>query len=106
MNFFGSDIPVRRLFGIGVHAVTMERALALCRRAIETRAHLNIGVVNAAKIVAMRNDPVLSGSSTGRDGLANMRHRLQQIGGECKILSAIGKGTRVEFLVPVNPATT
>jgi signal transduction histidine kinase len=53
-----------------------------------------------------RNAPSISESSTGRDGLANMRHRLQQIGGECKILSAIGKGTRVEFLVPVNPATT
>jgi signal transduction histidine kinase/streptogramin lyase len=54
----------------------------------------------------MRNAPDISGSSAGRNGLANMRHRLQQIGGQCEIQSAIGKGTRLEFLVPVNPATT
>jgi signal transduction histidine kinase len=52
------------------------------------------------------NAPSTPGPSPGRNGLANMHHRLQQIGGQCRIHSAIGKGTRVEFLVPVNPATT
>jgi N-acetylglucosaminyldiphosphoundecaprenol N-acetyl-beta-D-mannosaminyltransferase len=51
--------PLRRLFGVGVHAVTMDQALAICRRAVQTRRHLNIGVVNAAKIVAMRRSPIL-----------------------------------------------
>jgi len=54
----------------------------------------------------VRTDASIFGSSTGRNGLANMRHRLQQIGGQCKIQSAIGKGTRVEFVVPVHPVTT
>jgi signal transduction histidine kinase/streptogramin lyase len=51
-----------------------------------------------------RNSPSLSGPLTGGDGLANMHHRLQQIGGQCIIQSASGQGTRVEFQVPVNPA--
>jgi signal transduction histidine kinase len=54
----------------------------------------------------MRNDPSIPGPSTGRNGLANMRHRLQHIGGQCEIQSALGKGTRVQFLMPVNPAAT
>jgi signal transduction histidine kinase/ligand-binding sensor domain-containing protein len=53
-----------------------------------------------------QNAPSIPRPSTSRNGLANMHHRLQQIGGQCEIQSAIGKGTRVEFLVPVNPATT
>ena len=38
---------------------------------------------------------------SGRNGLANMRQRLAQIGGRCEITSAVGKGTRVEFHVTV-----
>jgi signal transduction histidine kinase len=39
-----------------------------------------------------------------RNGLANMRQRLSQIGGQCEIASARGKGTRVEFRVAAKPA--
>ena len=48
----------------------------------------------------------IPGPSTGRNGLANMRHRLQRVGGQCEIQSALGKGTRVEFHVPINPGAT
>jgi N-acetylglucosaminyldiphosphoundecaprenol N-acetyl-beta-D-mannosaminyltransferase len=59
--------PLRRLFGVGVHAVTMDQALGICRRAVQTRRHLNIGVVNAAKIVAMRRSPLLFDAVAGAD---------------------------------------
>ncbi len=35
------------------------------------------------------------------NGLRNMRHRLEEIGGECDIRSAPGSGTNVTFRVPV-----
>ena len=54
----------------------------------------------------MRNAPSVPGQPASRNGLANMRHRLQQIGGQCEIHSVIGKGTRVEFHVAVNPGAT
>ena len=38
------------------------------------------------------------GHGTG-NGLANMRHRLAEIGGRCEIESAPGKGTKVTFMV-------
>jgi N-acetylglucosaminyldiphosphoundecaprenol N-acetyl-beta-D-mannosaminyltransferase len=48
--------PVRRLFGIPIAALTMTDAVALVARAIQERAPLHIGVVNAAKIVNMHRD--------------------------------------------------
>ncbi|MFN0127194.1 MAG: two-component regulator propeller domain-containing protein [Verrucomicrobiales bacterium] len=37
----------------------------------------------------------------GGNGLANMRHRLTECGGACEIISAPGRGTRVEFSLPI-----
>jgi signal transduction histidine kinase/ligand-binding sensor domain-containing protein len=41
-----------------------------------------------------------------RHGLVNMSQRLEQIGGHCRIASAVGKGTRVEFFVTIDPGAT
>jgi N-acetylglucosaminyldiphosphoundecaprenol N-acetyl-beta-D-mannosaminyltransferase len=67
MNTNTMSTPVRRLLGVDVHAVTMEQTLAICRQAIETHSHLNIGVVNAAKIVAMHRDRRLYEAVAGSD---------------------------------------
>jgi signal transduction histidine kinase/ligand-binding sensor domain-containing protein len=40
----------------------------------------------------------------GADGLRNMRERLEQLGGQCEISTAPGKGTRVTFRVPIRGA--
>jgi signal transduction histidine kinase len=40
----------------------------------------------------------------GSDGLASMRQRMQQLGGECRIENAAGRGTTVEFRLPLNNA--
>ena len=53
------SIPIRSLFGIPVHAATMKDALEVCILAIQNRGELVIGVVNAAKVVNMRREPVL-----------------------------------------------
>jgi signal transduction histidine kinase len=38
----------------------------------------------------------------GRDGLTSMRQRMKKLGGECEIRSDTGKGTHVEFRLPLN----
>lgn len=48
-----------KLFGIAMDAVTMDQALARCTEAIQRGSYLSIGVVNAAKIMAMRHDDAL-----------------------------------------------
>src|ERR1039457_4219302 len=47
----------RDLFGLSVDAVTMSQAVARCTDAIKNGEHLSIGVLNAAKVVAMRRHP-------------------------------------------------
>lgn len=49
----------QELFGYPIAAATMDEAVGLCKRAIEERRPLQIGVVNAAKIVNAEDDPAL-----------------------------------------------
>lgn len=44
------------------------------------------------------------GSSRSGNGLPNMRRRLQEIGGRAEVQSVPGRGTKVVFVVPVNPS--
>jgi N-acetylglucosaminyldiphosphoundecaprenol N-acetyl-beta-D-mannosaminyltransferase len=53
---------VRELFGVPIAAMTMADAVRAVDEAIETRRPLQIGVVNAAKLVNMRRDEALRDS--------------------------------------------
>ncbi|MBN1511121.1 MAG: WecB/TagA/CpsF family glycosyltransferase [Phycisphaerae bacterium] len=55
-------IPVRELFGVPIHALTMGQVLAAVDQAIRRREQLRIGVVNVAKLVNMGRDPELAES--------------------------------------------
>jgi N-acetylglucosaminyldiphosphoundecaprenol N-acetyl-beta-D-mannosaminyltransferase len=50
---------VQRLFGVNVAAATMQQAIALACDTIDAGGHLQIGVVNAAKLVNMTREPAL-----------------------------------------------
>jgi len=41
---------------------------------------------------------------SGHWGLKNMQERAAEIGGTCKITTAMGQGTRIEIRVPLAPA--
>jgi N-acetylglucosaminyldiphosphoundecaprenol N-acetyl-beta-D-mannosaminyltransferase len=53
------NLPAIRLFGVRIHAVTMHDTIAVVDEAIRSREQLQIGVVNAAKVVNMQRDPAL-----------------------------------------------
>ncbi len=55
-------IPVRELFGVPIHALSMDQVLAAVDQAVRRRERLRIGVVNVAKMVNMRRDPELAES--------------------------------------------
>jgi N-acetylglucosaminyldiphosphoundecaprenol N-acetyl-beta-D-mannosaminyltransferase len=59
MDHNTSALMQRDLFGLSVDALTMAQALGRCTDAIETDQRLSIGVVNAAKIVAMQRNAQL-----------------------------------------------
>jgi N-acetylglucosaminyldiphosphoundecaprenol N-acetyl-beta-D-mannosaminyltransferase len=48
-----------RVLGVPIDGLTMEQAVARCAEAVQTRRPLLIGVVNAAKLVNMRQSPAL-----------------------------------------------
>jgi ligand-binding sensor domain-containing protein/signal transduction histidine kinase len=50
---------------------------------------------------AIRSKPELSTAVPG-DGLINMRRRLADIGGDCRIESTPGRGTSIKFVIPLN----
>jgi N-acetylglucosaminyldiphosphoundecaprenol N-acetyl-beta-D-mannosaminyltransferase len=71
----GPARPVREILGVPVDALTMDQVLDRVEDAIARRAPLQIGVVNAAKVVNMRRDPalredVLSSDLILADGIA------------------------------------
>jgi N-acetylglucosaminyldiphosphoundecaprenol N-acetyl-beta-D-mannosaminyltransferase len=67
MNEPGSARPVRVLFGVPIDALTMDEVLARIDHAVEHRARLQIGVVNAAKLVNMRRDAELRNAVLSSD---------------------------------------
>jgi N-acetylglucosaminyldiphosphoundecaprenol N-acetyl-beta-D-mannosaminyltransferase len=61
-------VSVRQdLFGLQIDALTMDAAVDSCLAAVSSGGRLEVGVVNAAKIVAMRNNRRLAESVAGCD---------------------------------------
>ena len=56
------QVAVRQLLDVSIHAVSTPECVEVCEYAIDTRRHLMIGVVNAAKLVKMRGDRLLRDS--------------------------------------------
>ncbi|MCL3817845.1 WecB/TagA/CpsF family glycosyltransferase [Aeromicrobium wangtongii] len=54
--------PRRDLFGLRIDAMTLDEVVELADVAVRTRRRLLVGVVNAAKIVHLRSDPLLRSS--------------------------------------------
>lgn len=50
------------LFGLGLDPLTLDEAVARCRSALDERRRMLVGVVNAAKVVNLRADPMLRDS--------------------------------------------
>jgi N-acetylglucosaminyldiphosphoundecaprenol N-acetyl-beta-D-mannosaminyltransferase len=55
----------REVLGIGIDPLTLPHAVARCTEAVERGTYLSVGVVNAAKVVAMRRDERLRQAVTG-----------------------------------------
>ncbi|MFC1432368.1 WecB/TagA/CpsF family glycosyltransferase [Streptacidiphilus sp. N1-3] len=60
-------VPRRSLFGVGLDPLTMDQTVRRCVDAVRDGEQLEIGVVNAAKLVNMRRDPALAAAVTGCD---------------------------------------
>ncbi|WMX48199.1 WecB/TagA/CpsF family glycosyltransferase [Streptomyces roseicoloratus] len=57
----------QNLFGVTIDALTMDQTVARCLATVRAGERLEIGVVNAAKLVNMRRDPALARAVAGCD---------------------------------------
>ncbi len=76
----------------------------IVRHAHATQVWLRISVRDGRLIVELADNGQglnLSERKTGDDGLANMKERLQSLGGDCEITSGIQSGTIVRFQAPL-----
>ena len=60
-------LPIRRVMGVPVHAITMSKVIDIVENAISCREQLQIGVVNAAKVLNMKKDALLRADVLGSD---------------------------------------
>jgi N-acetylglucosaminyldiphosphoundecaprenol N-acetyl-beta-D-mannosaminyltransferase len=63
VNDIGSGLPTqagkRLLYGLQIDPIRMDDVVARCRAAVDTHTPLLLGVLNAAKVVNLKKDPVL-----------------------------------------------
>ncbi len=98
------ELPVRRNLLLAVKEALNNAAKYSGATELFLRVH-RIG--KTVRVVVEDNgrgfDPELA--DPARNGLTNMAHRMQEIGGECRIISKAGGGCRVEFQVPLPNAS-
>jgi N-acetylglucosaminyldiphosphoundecaprenol N-acetyl-beta-D-mannosaminyltransferase len=61
------SVPRRNLFGVEIDALTINQTVERCLAAVRSGKLLEVGVVNAAKLVKMRTDAELHAAVTGCD---------------------------------------
>jgi signal transduction histidine kinase len=101
------SIPVHPLESSLRHGIFLAFKEALnnvVRHSHATEVRLTVEVVdNVLNISVADNgrgfEP--NGATPGSDGIAGMKQRMQKFGGDCRVNSAAGRGTTVEFHLPL-----
>ena len=104
-----ADMPSTALAGKARHYLFLAVREALnnaVRHAQADLIRLEVRVENASLRLAVEDNggglaPELATNSGTHEGLANMRRRMEDIGGTFEITSRPGHGTRVEFVAPL-----
>jgi signal transduction histidine kinase len=99
------DIPLDSKFRHEIFMIFKEAITNVIRHSGATKAWLRVRVESGVLILEVEdngcgfipNPPML-----GADGIANMRERLNKLGGSCKIQSQPGKGTAIRFEAPLS----
>ena len=97
------DLPLRRNLLMAIKE-TLNNAVKYSEA---TELVLQIRRQNQSLIVVVQDNGCGFDQATAkpeRNGLANMAQRMNELGGECRVISQPGKGCRIEFLIPLRHA--
>jgi signal transduction histidine kinase/ligand-binding sensor domain-containing protein len=93
-------------FRRGVLLIVKEAITNIIAHARAPRVILRLGVTDGQLEISVRDDGIgIAEMTTEGSGLANMRHRATELGGECRIVTGKGVGTRIELRVPLPELT-
>ena len=98
------DHPLDPKFRQELFYAFKEALTNVVRHAHASQVWLRIAVQDGRLVVAVADNGAgfqPQAPQTGNDGLANMNHRLQSLGGACDLTSAPGQGTTVRFSAPL-----
>jgi signal transduction histidine kinase/ligand-binding sensor domain-containing protein len=105
-----SDLPANQLPPDRRHSLFLafrEAISNILRHAKATEVRLQIHLHETKLRIALADDGIGFApdgmQEQGADGLNNLKRRLEQAGGVCQVTSHPGKGTTVEFLLPLSP---
>lgn len=102
MSFDGPvDSVVASAIADQVVAVVREALANIARHARATRAGVEVQVSAAQCRVRVFDDGVGFEAPSSGNGLHNLRARAEELGGELEVASASGRGTRLEWSVPL-----
>jgi signal transduction histidine kinase len=105
-NFPTTPVPPQSRHGL---LLALKEALHnILKHAAAKRVEMRCAVEGASFLMSIADDgrgfdPAAAEPPRGRErqGLGNLRHRLADLGGECRIESAPGTGTRITFRLPL-----
>ena len=103
------DFPLDSKFRHEILMAFKEAITNIIRHSGATRAGLKIRVENGVLILEVTDNGCgfnPNQLSAGADGLLNMKVRMSDLGGGCKIQSELGKGTTIRFEVPLSKSAT
>ena len=95
-----ADLPLRRSLLMAIKE-TLNNAVKYSEA---TELHLNIGRQRHDLVMIVEDNGKgfdLSKIRPGAHGVGNMSKRMQELGGNCRLTSQIGKGCRIEFRIPL-----
>ncbi|MGH7954125.1 MAG: sensor histidine kinase, partial [Limisphaerales bacterium] len=93
----------------GVFLAFKEALNNIVRHAEASEVELKITADGNELAIAIRDNGrgmAPDGTAPASDGLTGMRERLQRFGGICRVTSAPGEGTTVEFRLPLDSSAT
>ncbi len=96
--------PLDAQFRHGVFLAFKEALNNVVRHSGATEVRLKIEATERQLMITIQDngcgfDPTVA--APGNDGLAGMRRRLENLGGACTVVSDVGRGATVEFLLPL-----
>ncbi len=96
-----ADLPLRRSLLMAIK----ETLNNVVKYSHATEVRLQIGLHRKTLLIAVQDNGRgfdMASIRPARNGLGNMSRRMRELGGECLITSAPGKGCRIEFRVPMH----